>query len=521
MSVDFRYYIGLAALIFSSCAQVGTITGGDKDSVAPRPIADKINPPNESVNYSGNSLEIPFDEYFRLSNPAANIVMVPPHASVRAFVKKKTLLLEWDEKLEDNTTYAIYLNKVVKDITEGNDSIMQFVFSTGPVIDTMSYRVKVENAWSLNPEPGVVVGLYSSDSGQLINFTQTSTSGIAELNYLSPGNYKVIAFNDQNLNLKPEQNEAVGFPLNEIIEINAAVKDSVPIRMFLQQPDRGIASVDAISEGKFAVSLNQPFEDEEFSIEIDGKAIASEDYRWVGIDSMIITPDALFLPENASPLIIFKSSFTDTAKISLRRAPSTPSLGLNEQIDLIPLKEAIVLEANAKVVDVDTSEIVLRSAEDSTAIPFSLQLLRQDLINIIPDPSFTGDAELIFKENAISTAIGPIMNSSLSVSILADKDFGIINVDVSDYDSPIILYCIQRGKVIRKIEVNNPTEVVSIKQLLPGDYSFRVVIDELNNGYWDSGSLAEKRQPEVVHIYSETTKVRANWDTTVKLTRSK
>lgn len=521
MSVDFRYYIGLAALILSSCAQVGTITGGDKDSVAPRPIADKINPPNESVNYTGNSLEIPFDEYFRLSNPAANIVMVPPHASVRASVKKKTLLLEWDEKLEDNTTYAIYLNKAVKDITEGNDSIMQFVFSTGPVIDTMSYRVKVENAWSLNPEPGVVVGLYSSDSGQLINFTQTSTSGMAELNYLSPGNYKVIAFNDQNLNLKPEQNEAVGFPLNEIIEINAAVKDSVPIRMFLQQPDQGIKSVHAVSAGKFALSLNQPFENDDFTIELDGKSIDSKDYRWAGIDSMIITPDALLLPENTSPLVIFKSRFTDTTKVSLRRVASTPSLSLSEQNDLIPLNEPIVLEANAKVIDVDTSEIVLRSAEDSTVIPFTLHLVQQDLINIIPDPSFIGDAELMIKENAITTSIGPLMNTSLSVSILADNDFGIINVDVSDYDSPILLYCIQRGKVIQQIEVNNPKEAVNIKQLLPGDYSFKVVIDEINNGYWDSGSLAEKRQPEVVHIYSETTKVRANWDTTVKLTRSK
>ena len=61
---------------------------------------------------------------------------------------KKTVTLTWEDTLENNTTYSIYLNETVQDITESNDSLMVFVFSTGDYIDSLSYQVKVIDAFT-------------------------------------------------------------------------------------------------------------------------------------------------------------------------------------------------------------------------------------------------------------------------------------------------------------------------------------------------------------------------------------
>ena len=127
---------------------MGTITGGPRDETAPKPVEELMEPKNATTNYTGNSFVIPFDEYFQLNNPAQTIRMVPPHATVQAEMRKKTLYLSWEDTLEANTTYAIYLNGTVKDLTEGNDTTLQIVFSTGPVLDTTSYTLAIVDAFT-------------------------------------------------------------------------------------------------------------------------------------------------------------------------------------------------------------------------------------------------------------------------------------------------------------------------------------------------------------------------------------
>ena len=63
---SYRYLILLLLFIISTCAQVGTITGGGPDASAPKPISEKVVPLNGSTNFHGNHLEIPFDEFFKL-----------------------------------------------------------------------------------------------------------------------------------------------------------------------------------------------------------------------------------------------------------------------------------------------------------------------------------------------------------------------------------------------------------------------------------------------------------------------
>ena len=135
-------------LLLLSCAQVGEISGGEKDDIAPKPIEGKTIPANESTHFKGKSVKITFDEYVQLNNPQQTVLFVPNHATPKTVLTKKTVQISWEETLEENTTYVIYLNRTVKDLSENNDSLMYYVFSTGETLDSLHYSVRAVDAWT-------------------------------------------------------------------------------------------------------------------------------------------------------------------------------------------------------------------------------------------------------------------------------------------------------------------------------------------------------------------------------------
>jgi hypothetical protein len=51
---------------------------------------------------------------------------------------------------------------------------------------------------------------------------------------------------------------------------------------------------------------------------------------------------------------------------------------------------------------------------------------------------------------------------------------------------------------------------LDFKDLLPGEYSFRVIRDRNNNFRWDGWNMLTKSPPEKVMWFTQPTKVRAN-----------
>ena len=186
-------FIVFLSLLLIGCAQVGTISGGERDTAAPIPT-ENVSPPNATTNFSANEIEIPFNEYFILNDPRSTIRIVPPHAKLETRVKKKTLFISWEDTLQENTTYAIYMNGAVKDYTEGNDSIMQYVFSTGDIIDSLSLNLAVVDAFDNKGAKDIIVALYDPASNELLNFGQTDNNGVVSLRYLAAKTYNLFCF---------------------------------------------------------------------------------------------------------------------------------------------------------------------------------------------------------------------------------------------------------------------------------------------------------------------------------------
>lgn len=510
----YGYLVFLSTLILASCAQVGTISGGDTDSSAPKPIADKVAPPNASVNFSGNTVVIPFDEYFTLSSPTTSIQMVPPHATINASYKQKTLTLTWEEELQENTTYAIYLNNTVRDLSERNDSIMQYVFSTGNTLDSTSYSVSVVDAFTNAPSPESVVALYDQHTNGLINFAQTDRSGQANLTYLRPGTYKIVAFKDENSDLLPQENEEVGFFKDSLITIDSTTTNPDPIRLFAPAPKPEIVEAKFQGPASFVIESNVKIEDP--SVSMDGVAINSDRYFYQEDNKLQVFVDPTNL--TSGEIVLTTSSFSDTATYRVLDAQKqgTVHVTSSQKKNAFSPDQPFAFNVNDIIESIDTSLIHITRIEDSTLVPAAISFAGNVITFDVPRGS-SEEVRVEFEKDAITTLSGKSLSFNGVMKLNSSKKYGILSVDVSSYENAIILQVMKGTDVVRELFLEPSSERVMIKELNPGDYTFKIVRDDNKNQKWDTGDLNTRTLPEQIDQYSQATTVRANWEVEVEL----
>lgn len=105
---------------------------------------------DNAVNFTGKEIVLEFNEFVRLAQQQDNIAIIPPDAIILSQLNKKRLTLSWTEALKANTTYRIYLNNAVKDISEGNSEVINILFSTGPKIDSLQLNAVVYDAFLIS-----------------------------------------------------------------------------------------------------------------------------------------------------------------------------------------------------------------------------------------------------------------------------------------------------------------------------------------------------------------------------------
>ena len=509
------YLISILVFILSSCAQVGRLTGGDKDKFAPAPIEKKIAPPNKTLNFSKNNITIPFDEFIKLKNLTQNIFIVPPHAKIDAAVKGKDLILSWDEKLNENTTYSIYLNGAVQDISEGNDSIIQYVFSTGNHIDTTSYSTYIIDAWSNKAVKNCVLALFDTESGKLINFAESDAKGFVKLNYVQPAKYKLLAFIDKNRNLKHDKFEVVGFRNNSIINISETVIDSSVIRVFTPQPKPQIRSLKFKPPGMLLIGSTHPIENE--SLFINNLKLDKAHYKKITDDSLHV----FFNADSITQLkfVLQSENYVDTSRIRITNRQKRSAIQIKNfnKNGIVAPSDSIILELNDEIISIDKSKIHLLNSQDSIEIndvkyDFDLNHLTISFNrNQHPEVNVELEAGAIICTEDTSRIYKGVL------TLNAEKKYGIINIDISKYHSALIIEVLNKGKTVRRVPVSNGMEKMILRELLPGEYSFRIIIDENNNGRWDTGNIESRTQAEKIAIYAKPTKVRANWEVDIEL----
>lgn len=234
------------ALIVKSCASPGPLSGGEKD----------INPPiflgSEPVMFSKNTepkkVFMEFDEFLVLKELSQNLLISPPlneEPEIKLRGKKVLIKNHKDLVLDSNTTYTYYFGNAICDLHEDNPiENFEFVFSTGPTLDSLSIRGEVMNARYLIPEEAIYVCLYKMGMNDTIPFdslpyfvrpyyvARTNEFGEYQLNNLRYDDYLMFAVKDMNSNYYFDMpNEEIAFIDSLIIpqEVFDYIPDTIPI----------------------------------------------------------------------------------------------------------------------------------------------------------------------------------------------------------------------------------------------------------------------------------------------------
>jgi hypothetical protein len=188
-------FVGL--LLLCACAQVGTITGGPTDEAAPKVVSESISDKQRNVTASEQLLV--FDEFIKLDQPQQRIQLMPADSRLQYELKGKTLRVLFLDPLQAQTTYTLLSNGGIKDLTEGNDSLMTWTFSTGPTLDSLVLNARSKELIPNNKPSNTYLGLYQTDTSRTARYIgRFDPQGALQLKGLKDGTYFLKAYIDEN-----------------------------------------------------------------------------------------------------------------------------------------------------------------------------------------------------------------------------------------------------------------------------------------------------------------------------------
>ena len=178
-------------------------TGGPKDTQPPK--VQRSLPDSRTLSFADNQFYIEFDEYVVLKDADNNVLVSPPLKNKPEIkTKGRGVQVKIKDTLAENTTYLFQFKDAIADFNEGNLlPSLEYVFSTGSYIDSMTVRGRVVDALTFKPrEEAVSVWLMSlaeaerfmstyGDSAapapKLAYATRCNKDGSFVFNYMAPG----------------------------------------------------------------------------------------------------------------------------------------------------------------------------------------------------------------------------------------------------------------------------------------------------------------------------------------------
>lgn len=498
----YSLFLGIFLFLLFGCAEIIPLTGGPADERAARPVEGSQNPEQGALHVNQQELRVRFDEYFTLNDPSNTAVMNPNAGKLEITSNRRDVTIQWDGTLKPNTTYIIQLNGTIKDLNEKNDTIHQFVFSTGDQIDSLKIRGVITDGFSNKPCNGFTVGLYDSVSDPYkiapVYICKSDAKGEFEFSYLKAGNYQLFAYLDSNKDRLPSIGEDIAYSSGIISSADStfyhllASKPKSPVKQLQIKslnPGLAFAYGKEINESQLVIN-SQP-------IQIIKRFEA---------DSVLFT-----LPVVENDVYTFTDG-TDTITkiIPLKDRKKNFSIASKAYKASWALGDTLLFETNEFIESIDTSLIV---AEDKTKIKVGYSyLLSGNQLQIIPKSNTSFDLLINFKLGALKGAVNT--NDSLKVELktLRLSDFSNLKLNVSSLKGDWIVQLMDGANPVRTYYKSDSDTLVSWQQLIPAVYQIRCIRDENKNRKWDAGNWEKRSQPEQVVRFDLKSKLRPNWD---------
>ena len=558
-----------AFALYSSCATQQPVTGGEKDTIPPTLV--EVTPKHKSLNFNGNQISLLFNEAIKENQIRTKLIITPDDQNkFDVIIKKNRITLTFENPFADSTTYTLNFNNTIEDITEGNDAEnIILAFSTTSYIDSLSINGKVIDLMSQQPIEQATVALYlANDTTDIFNkrplyFTKTDEAGFYQIENLKNADYRIYAFSDKNDNNLCEPNaEPHGFLADTLRLFQSYDSLRIPIT---KNDVRNLAHLGSRTSGKYFESrYNKPLSnfqvnvldsahDKSWEIEAnltqDGRGIIfyplnnpkgdSISIRLIAEDSAAaqLTSDMYlkFEPStrkspNFTYTILPKKDAETLPKTTFEISFSKPILSTNVS-DSLKVSVDTLYVAPLKADSIIWNEKKTRVKVMTTLDPYLVTKLKEKFA--AHQDSLSSDTSSLQYKKAFQLNARMAKTKDNTTSVKFQKGM-FISVDLdSSYTENIPLRFInpeQKGIIRGSIQTNytsfnlqliNPKYemVMSVydvtnfefKNVSPGDYSFRILIDENEDGKWFAGNSVKRIEPEKVYIYPEFFNVRENW----------
>ncbi len=517
--------IVLGLTIFtSSCAKRGTITGGSKDTIAPKIISSS--PKNFNTNFQGNEIKITFNELIKVKNINKQLIISPPFKKQPIIVPQgsasKFISIKIVDTLKPNTTYSFNFGQSITDNNEGNPySQFKYIFSTGSYIDSLSLLGKIKDAYEEKPDNFVSIQLYDAttfkdstvyNEAPLYVTNTLDSLKVFTLENLQAGNYKIIALKDKNNNYKfDSKTDKIAFLEQTITLPNDTVYE---LELFKEEAvfkaDKPIQQ----SNNKFYMGFQGDPKKAKITAKIGEEIIPIKMTKFPdkGKDSVqlffpIIKPDSL-------TFIIENDNYSKSFGAKIKELKETDSLEIQSPQRSLNFRDNFTLKTKTPLNSIEKSKIKLIN-KDSIALDFDFTYkeFEQEIVF-----DFKKEENQKYTLEILPEAIEDFYNTkndslSFSFSTKALSDFGNLKISVKNANRfPYIVEILNdKGDVIAS-ENRAKEEPVFFESIEPRIYTLRIIYDDNKNNLWDTGNFLEKRQAEEIIYYSKKIDVRANWD---------
>jgi hypothetical protein len=456
--ISFLLFILLISAFFTGnmgCANIVPPQGGFRDSIPPALV--RATPADSTINFTGNRINFSFDEYIDVDNFQQNVIITPiPKVQPTEIHRLNTISLRLKDTLEANTTYTINFGNAIKDVNEGN--VMKdfvYIFSTGPAIDSLSFRGNVLLAETGQVDSNLTVILHRNPDDSAVRnerpryVTKLDHQGNFVFRNLPPGTFYVYALEDQG-------------------------------RQYRYYDTKNL----------FAFA--------------DSPVIVNHNTRPVTLYA--------YAEKKASEATGASTSTTGRTNVTDRRLKFQTNLANGSQ-DLNQ-KFSFVFERPLR--DFDSTKV--RFTTDTTFTPvtgysWTIDSSRKKVTLNYSWPENTLYHLILSKDFAKDTLGFQLLKAdTIKFRTMERSDYGELAIRFRNLDfskNPVVQF-VMNGEVT----ASYPLTSANFSQSLfsPGEYELRILYDANKNGKWDPGHFFGKhQQPELVKPITRKITVKANW----------
>jgi len=516
----------MVILLLSACANPIPPSGGPEDTSGPG-LNTLESTPNEQTNFRPKEIILTFDEWIKLSNPATQILISPPLQKKPSFKGRgKEVIIEFDEEeeLKENTTYTIQFGESIQDITESNPTEdFRFIFSTGPVLDSLELSGQVVTIDEKTPAANSLVMLYTSFEDSIVfkekpaYATKTDENGNFTLKNLRADSFKVVALLDENRNylFDPDQ-DAIAFN-DEIISLSDTSSPRLKLIQFKQSPKFRLTNKKVYRN---KVVLTWEGQLKEKSVSLTGWDVNT--VQWYQ-DSAIIWTNS---PIDSTSIIIDQNGEKNVIPIKKGRRVKRDTMGVILQKNRMTLPvnsaaDSLFLLFNRPITNFESSGIFWKDSSGELR-PLNVSQIIPDKISLSANWEIGTEQGVIIVPGALTNINQKTNKDTIRHQFFVPKKekLGNIFLEVNSLGNKkqVVLELIGNSEVIKKwiLTEKDLGSTLSVTNLRAGKYKLNNIIDSNENGQWDSGDYLRFRQPEKKWL-QDLEPLRENWDLKVEL----